>query len=154
MKLKVFVFLMEKLLQAQRGKDEPTADMYLPLWLFAFSIALAAITVIGAIVFAFTYNIVWIVIAVISLLFSVGAALCWRNQSIVIIDDDTFCYTTFLGNKKTYKFKDIRALRTNRDSLTLFVGDGKVHIESTAILSERLMDKVNSVLAELYNENK
>lgn len=153
MKLKVFVYLVEKLLRVQRGGDVPTADMYLPLWLLAFSIALAAVAVVGTILFVFTCNIVWIMIAIVGLLFSIGAALCWRNQSIVIIDDDTFCYTTFLGNKKTYMFKDIRALRKNRDSLTLFVGTGKVHIESAAIVSRRLADKINSVLEERYNSN-
>lgn len=34
----------------------------------------------------------------------------------------------------------------NPDSLTLFVGDGKVHIESMVIVSRELMDKIDAAL--------
>lgn len=37
-------------------------------------------------------------------------------------------------------------MKVNPDSLTLFVGDGKVHIESMVIVSKELMDKIDAAL--------
>ena len=77
---------------------------------------------------------------------AVAAVLCWRNQTIQILDEETFEYTTFLGNKKVYSFSEIRSVRKNSDSATLFVGDGKVHIEAMAIMSDRLTEKLDNAL--------
>ena len=55
-----------------------------------------------------------------------------------MLSDEEFQYSTFLGNKKIYRFDQITALRKNRDSLTLFLGKNKVHIESSAVMSDRL----------------
>ena len=41
-------------------------------------------------------------------------------------------------------------MRRNSDSMTLFVGEGKVHIESCAILSDRLVDRINKQLESVY----
>lgn len=65
-----------------------------------------------------------------------------------MISDEEFEYTTFLGKTHRYAFRDITALRKNQDSLTLFVGKNKVHIESMAVLSERLVDRINQALAQ------
>ena len=65
-----------------------------------------------------------------------------------MIDDEQFEYTTFLGNKKVYKFADIIALRRNKDSITMFVGNGKVHIENGAVLSPRLFERINKAMEE------
>ena len=55
------------------------------------------------------------------------------------------------GNKYVYRFDDIKHLRLNKDSMTLFVADGKVHIESCAILSDRFVNLVNQKLEEKQN---
>ena len=87
--------------------------------------------------------------AVACIAFGVAALLCWRNQSIHIISDEKFTYTTMFGNTRTYSFSDIQGLRRNQDSLTLFVAGEKVHIESMAVLSERLIERINTVLAQI-----
>lgn len=63
-----------------------------------------------------------------------------------MLTDEVFEYTTFLGNTYTYYFRDITGLRRNQDSLTLFVGCKKVHIESSAVMSERLVSLINHSL--------
>lgn len=55
------------------------------------------------------------------------------------MDDETFLYSTMLGNKKSYRFADIQRLNKNNDSFTLIMKDGKVHIESCAVISSRFM---------------
>ena len=80
----------------------------------------------------------YIVLGIIFLFIFIGILLCSKNQRIYIISDEEFVYSTMFGKKKTYRFDQIIALRKNHDSLTLFVGDGKVHIESSAVMSDRL----------------
>ena len=108
------------------------------------------VMILGAIAlgtaFFFTMNIVLIVLAVIILLIGILAVICWKNQSIKIVSNEKFEYTTFLGNKHTYYFRDITDLRQNQDSITMFMGDKKVHIEGMAIMSDRLVDLINSAL--------
>lgn len=69
----------------------------------------------------------------------VAAILCWKNQWIEVLDDETFLYSTMLGKKKSYRFADIQRLNKNNDSFTLIMKDGKVHIESCAVISSRFM---------------
>ena len=84
----------------------------------------------------------WGIAGIAAWAFGIAAALCWKNQKIRILDEETFVYTTMFGRKKIYRFEDIIALKRNRDSFTLIMKGGKVHIESTAILSDRLIEKI------------
>ena len=92
-----------------------------------------------------------IVCAVLGIVLGVFAFLCWKNQSIRVISDEQFTYTTMFGNTYTYSFSDIQGLRKNQDSLTLFVADKKVHIESMAVISDSLIERINDAL--MRNEN-
>lgn len=64
-----------------------------------------------------------------------------------MLSDDSFEYSTFLGNKKVYRFEDIVGLKRNSDSMTLIVNGGKVHIESCAQLTERFAERINEQLS-------
>lgn len=132
--------------------DEPRADMYLPIWLLAFALVLlvggAGVGIYGAVVLSLGA----ILGGVAAFALGVLALLCWKNQSITMLPNDSFEYTTFLGNKRTYRFSEIKGLRRNSDSMTLFVGDGKVHMESCAIISDRLAERINQQLEEIYRE--
>ena len=146
MKLKILVKLVEKFLGATYSEDQPRADMYLPERLLAMSLVFLA----GGTVFAFLFlmtRTLWMVFAAVGGLgFGAVALLCWKNQSIKMISDEEFEYTTFLGQTRRYAFKDITGLRKNQDSLTLFVGTDKVHIESMAVITERLALRINREL--------
>ena len=148
MKLKLLVKLGEKLLGMTAG-DEPRADMYLPERL----LAMALVFLIGGIVcgiFAVFQFAVWAVIAaVFGIILGIFALLCWKNQTIHVISDEEFTYTTMFGNTRTYAFSDIQGLRQNQDSMTLFVAGQKIHIESMAVLSPRLVEQINKVLEQL-----
>jgi hypothetical protein len=100
------------------------------------------------------WTVVWwkVVAAAVCVGMGVMALLCWRNQKIVVISGSQFEYTTMFGQTRTYRFSDITGLRRNQDSMTLFVGNEKVHIESMAVLSERLVNGINEALAKKYSE--
>ena len=130
--------------------DEPRADMFLPAWLFVMGLLLSMFGAIVGIVFAvLQISTLIIVLAAGMSLLGVAAILCWKNQTIRMLPNDTFEYSTFWGNKIIYRFSDIKGLKKNTDSMTLFVAEGKVHIESIAILTDRLSDRINKQLEEL-----
>lgn len=146
MKLKILVKIVEKILGMSPSGNAPRADMYLPERLLAMAlIGLGGGTACA--VFAVMSHATWaIVCAVLGIGLGILALLCWKNQSIHIISEEQFTYTTMFGNTYTYSFSDIQGLRKNQDSMTLFVAGKKVHIESMAILSERLVNKINGAL--------
>lgn len=124
----------------------PRADMFLPDFLKYFGFFLDAVA--GVFLIAMFITQIWGLIIGVLLCGGLGIAawLCWKNQTIRIIDDDTFEYTTFLGKTTIYRFSDIKELRTNQDSLTLILANGKVHIESMVCMSETLFDKIQAAL--------
>ena len=132
----------------QECETTPRADMFLPDFLKYFGFFLDAVA--GAFLVAMFITQIWGLIIGVILCGGLGIAawLCWKNQTIRIIDDNTFEYTTFLGKPTVYHFSDIKALRTNQDSLTLILTNGKVHIESMVCMSETLLDKINSALSK------
>ena len=147
MKLKMLVKIAEKLLGMTDSSDEPRADMFLPNRLLAMAIVFLAGGIVSAL--AIINSVTWVLGVVICFAFGIAALLCWKNQSIRIISDEQFTYTTMFGKTRTYSFSDIQGLRRNQDSLTLFVANEKVHIESMAILSERLVERIDNALEKV-----
>ncbi len=146
MKLKILVKLIEKLFGIVADDDQPRADMFLPDRLLALAFVLIAGGAVFAVIAVFEFTIWAIVCSAFCIVPGVFAVLCWKNQSIRIISNDQFTYTTMFGNTYTYNFSDIQKLRTNHDSWTLFVANKKVHIESMAIVSDRLVERINRYL--------
>lgn len=152
MKFKGLVYLTTKLLGLDDNGDEPRADMYLPGWILGMGIVLISGGVAVGIYGVAKATVGALVCGVLALLLGILAVLCWRNQKIRVTSETTFEYTTFLGKTYEYQFSQIRGLRQNQDSMTMFVGDDKVHMEACAIISERLAEKINEQLARLYPE--
>ena len=98
------------------------------------------------------FNIWLLVGGIIAVPIGILAVICWRNQTVKIISDDKFVYTTFLGNSYTYKFSDITGIKLNSDSQTLFIGEKKVHIEMMSIMSDRFVELVNQALERLNQQ--
>lgn len=152
MKLKPFVHIRPGKYSAGTTitDDEPRADMFLPGWLLVMGLLLVMFGVSIGVVFAvLQISALMIVLAAVMTLLGVAAILCWKNQTIRMLPNDSFECSTFLGNKTIYRFGDIRGLKKSTDSMTLFVADGKVHIESIAIVTDRLADRINKQLKEL-----
>lgn len=149
MKVKLLTFIITKILGMADWGDKPRADMFLPDWILGFGLALAAFAIGGTVAYFFVGEIFLLILSVVSAVLSPAAILCWKNQTITVLDESRFEYSTFLGTKKEYYFSDIRGIRRNNDSLTLFVGNDKVHIEASAIMSKRLAEKINSCLEKL-----
>ena len=152
MKLRMIVKILEKLLGMNNHGDGPRADMYLPDKLLAFALVLFA-GGIACILYAIIKSELWIlIIAAIGIILGFFTLICWKNQTIRVISDEQFTYTTMFGNTRTYAFSDIQGLRRNSDSITLFVAGEKVHIESMAILSDRLITCINNALEQTNEE--
>ena len=144
MRFKNLIGLVEDMLRTSGTLSEPRADMYMSNRLFAGATVMTLGGICAGVTCFFRFHIGFLVAAPLLLVLGVGAFLCWRNQTIHVIDADTFVYTTFLGKRKVYHFSDITAIRRNRDSYTLFLGNEKVHIDGVAVLSERLVALINA----------
>lgn len=142
-----------KIIEERDSEYTADYDMHLPLWLFVFGITLIALSAATIVLYIICYQWAFIIAAVLLLVLGFAAILCWRNQRIVIIDDQVFEYTTMLGNKYRYRFEDIRYIRQNADSLTLFVGNGKVHIEFCAVITRRLAARLDLAFGINDSEN-
>ena len=146
MRFKNLVRLVEDMMHVSGTGGMPRADMFMAPRLLALAMVLG-VGGIGCGVMCFVkFHIGFAIGCPVALAIAIGALLCWRNQTIHIVDEETFVYTTFLGNSKVYKFADITKLVRNKDSYTLYVGNEKVHIDGMAILSKRLVEKINEVL--------
>ena len=146
MKLKILVKIVEKILGETYSEEIPRADMYLPVRALAMClIYLAGGTAFG--IWSCINPTRWsIAIAVIGIGLGITLFLCWKNQTIRIISEDEFIYTTMFGKSHTYRFADIQALRRNQDSMTLFVAGKKCHIEAMAVLTPRLTHRIDREL--------
>lgn len=133
---------------------KPRADMFLPNSLKGLGIFLDIVAIALGIVAIITQLWGLFLGTAGCGILGIAAYLCWKNQTICILDENRFEYTTFLGKKTIYYFTDITALRVNSDSFTLFVGNGKVHIESMAMISQKLLDKINAALEKNSSEKK
>ena len=144
MKFKMLTKILEKLL----GTDEEAvkADMHLPEKLVAFGIALIILGFILLSAFIITRILPLLLFSVLVFIISPFTFLCYKNQRIYILSDEEFEYSTFMGRKTIYKFSDILALKINSDSQTLILKNGKVHIESMAVISDRLAELINKEL--------
>lgn len=146
MKIKILVKIGELILGKAFPDGEARADMYLPIWLLAFALLLLVGAVGSGIIAIVLLSPIAAAIAGGLLILGIAAILCWRNQTIRILSDECFEYTTFLGNHKVYRFADITGVKESSDSLTLILGKDKVHIESCALLTERLIVRINENL--------
>ena len=136
MKLKLLVKLGEFLLGDAFMEEQKKADMYLPVKLLAMSLVM---TVLGLALAVFA-------VLNLHLLAGVGALACWKNQKIFVVSEEVFIYRTFLGKDYEYRFSQIQRAVQNTDSITLILDTGKVHIESMAILSDRLIQRIDREL--------
>lgn len=148
MKLKILVKIVEKLLGMTDRGEELRADMFMPDRLLAMALVMLAGGTACAIYVVLRFSVLAVIFAAVGILFGVFALICWKNQTIRMISDEQFTYTTMFGNTKTYLFSEIQGLRKNQDSMTLLVAGQKVHIESMAVLSTRLVDRINEALEQ------
>lgn len=146
--MKLLLRIVTQILGMRDTGGEPRADMYLPDRMLGMAIIFLGGGIVLGILACINPVPYFIAGAVIGIPLGTVALMFWRNQKIQMITSTTFEYTTFLGNTYTYRFSDITGLRRNHDSLTLFVGEKKIHIESMAVLSDRLIAAINQALEQ------
>ena len=88
MKLKLLVKIGELILGQSYSDEEPRADMYLPIWLLAFALALLVGGVAIAVCAIVFLSVVAAIVALVCLILGISALLCWKNQTIRMLSDD------------------------------------------------------------------
>lgn len=123
-------------------------DMYFPIWVCVLGAVLIAGGLV-CLVFCFidlNNALYWLIMVVTCIGLGIAGVLCWKNQWVKMIDQDEFIYSTIFGNRIKYKFSEIKGTKRNSDSMTLLLENGKVHIESGAIISETFIERVDQML--------
>lgn len=144
--LKLLVSLAEKLFGRTDSKDQEMADMYQSPRVLAIGVVVFLLGVGLGVYGIVAWNLIAAGGGVACIVLGIGAYMCWHNQKIFMITDELFCYRTFLGNDHEYRFSQIQKAIQNSDSITLVMETGKVHIESSAILSPRLVERIDREL--------
>ena len=123
-------------------------DMYLPGWILGLGCVLCIAGGYWLLQCVIRGNGATLIGAAGSLGLGISAVLCWKNQKIQMISGTHFEYTTFLGNRYTYAFTDITGIELGRggDHWTLHVAGKKVHMESCAVISARLLHRISKEL--------
>ena len=148
MRLKLMASLVEKILGVTSDPDNPRADMFLNERILSIGMVLPVAGIALCAGYFITNQLFMIIMGPFCLIAGIAAIMCWKNQTIRIVSDDEFDYTTMFGKTHRYAFADITGLRKNQDSMTLFVGQNKVHIESNAVMTKQLVDKINEALKQ------
>ena len=127
--------------------DKARADMFLPVWLLMFGIMSCVMGALMLIIFLFNrLPFVPFIFALTLLATGIFLILLWKNHSIRILSEDTFEFKNFYGSKRVYRFSDIKTMRKGIDCKVLIVGDAKISIDSSAILSEELKNRIQTQL--------
>ena len=135
------------------SEKEKNADMRLPTKVSAFGVAMTFCGLFLVIISIISSAFAMLFFALLSFLIAAFAFLCYKFQRIYILSETEFEYTTFWGKKKIYKFEHIRAIKTNTDSHVLIFTKGRINIETSAILSEKLKILFNKELKRIHQEN-
>ena len=135
---------------SENGKK---ADMHLPTRVAVFGISMVLVGFLF--IFLAAISAVWSLLLITFATFAASAFafLCYKFQRIHIISDTEFGYTNFLGKKRRYRFSDIFAIEVDQDSRVLFMKNGRIRIDASAFISERLKMLFNKELERIYKEN-
>jgi hypothetical protein len=150
MKKDFFEKIIDKLLRI--SETDRKADMQAPRKVAVFGIAMVLSGIFLAVIAILSLTWSMLFFAFFSFVSAAVAFLSYKFCRIFVLSDTEFQYTTFLGKKKIYKFEHIRWVKSNYDSRVIVLVDGKIHIESNAILSERLKVLFNKELERSYRE--
>ena len=133
---------------------ESRGDLYLPGWILGLGCVFCAAGGYWLLRCMIHGDAATLIGAAGSLGLGISAVLCWKNQKVQMISGTHFEYTTFLGNRYTYAFRDITGLELGRggDHWTLHVAGKKVNMESCAVISARLLDRISEELTRLDPE--
>ena len=132
------------------SKDEPRADMVLPLWVLAFGLFLLVCGIASAVYAAATAETAMAVFALIFFIAAVLLTLAWRNQTARMLSDDEFEYKTIFGNTRRYSFSEITQLKRypKPDTYALLIGKERFYIRPIFLFTERFIDRINRSLPE------
>lgn len=138
--------MSNKVKKLKQDKGKVRGDMYQPSSLLTLSILCILIgtgCVFGSVINVTAYNII---IAVLFLVLGIFLFLLWKNQKINILNETQFEYSCPFGKKSVYNFKDIKGLKKGKLSSKLIIGNDRLPIYSTSIMSKELITLIDNAL--------
>ena len=108
----------------------------------------------GIVMFA-TKAPVWIgLLQLLMIPIGIVVLLEWKNQRIVMLSGDRFAYTTTFGRTQIYSFSQITQISRGLVGMKLRVGAQRIDIDFDAMVTERLLKRLEQRRAELAGKER
>ena len=78
----------------------------------------------------------------------------WKNQRIVMLSGDRFAHTNTFGRTQTYSFSQITQISSGLGGLKLRIGAQRIDIDFGAMVTERLIKRLEERQAELAGKDR
>ena len=142
--------IAERVLGEPCSRDEPRADMYLPLWVFGLGLFLLVCCVAAVVCAVVIPSVAAAIAALVCFILAAAATLCWKNQSARMLSDDEFEVMSIFGIKRRYSFSEITQLKRypKPDTYALLIGKERFYIRPIFLFTERFIDRINRSLPE------
>ncbi len=135
--------------------DKPRADMFMPAWMVSLGLLCTMFGVIlGIVMVAVKMPFLLILLSAVLVVFGIATLMFWKNHKIHMLSDDEFRYHTWLGKKHVYRFDEIKDVKKAHGYSFLFIGERKVYIDSAALFTKRLSDRLNRRVEELHGSEQ
>lgn len=136
-----------KIIRTGKRAAPPKADLFMGRGMLVCLIIIFICALVLVVLGALTENWGEIILGAAYIPFTILLFLWWRNQSIKILDEDTFRYTNMFGKKSVHAFSRIRHIRVYITSISVLVGKRRIFIDGGALVTRPMADKLNDVLA-------
>lgn len=137
-----------KIIRTGKRAAPPKADMFMGRAMLLCIIIIFLCALVLVVLGALMENWGEIILGGVYIVLSIPMFLWWRNQSIKILDEDTFRYTNMFGKKSIHSFSRIRHIRVYITSISLLVGRKRIFIDGGALVTRQMADKFNGILEQ------
>lgn len=133
------------------------ADVYLPSYvkkIYQLLGALCCILFVATIYTAFIMLelfLLCLVLLIVCGCTTLCAYLCYRNILLVIKSESGFVYRSMFGNIYEFGFDQIKKIKFGAGGVKIVCLNKSIYIDATAVMSERLQDKIGQVRQQIGN---
>jgi len=137
-----------KIIHTGKRAAPPKADMFMPRAMLVCLILIFLCDALVLVLGILTENWAEVLLSCVYLPLGILWFLWWKNQSIKILDEDTFRYTNMFGKKSIHSFSRISHIQVYLSSISVLVGRKRIFIDGGARVTKPLAQRLNEVLEQ------
>ena len=130
-------------------------DMCKPSFYIVLGVFSIVLGCVGGIVMFAAKAPVWIGLLMLLMIpMGINVLLEWKNRGILMLPGDRFAYTTTFGRKQIYSFSQISQISRALGGMKLCVGAQRIDIDFDAMVTERLIKRLEQRQTELAGKEQ